>query len=384
MADVFIEGPDATKLLAWSSANNYEKFAVGQAKQYVSVSSDGNLIQDGILVRLDDNHYNLIGIGTAATWVAYLAQQGGYDVNLTFDPPSSYREGPPTLFRYQVQGPNAGEMLAKLFGDQLDEIKFFHFREVTLDGHKFNALRHGMAGQAGFEFFGPWESAEAVQQALLSAGEPYKIAKVGGKAYYSAGVDSGWLATPVPAIYTQAELEGFRSFASLYSYEGQGALHGSFYSPNIEDYYCSPYELGYGRSISFNHDFHGKEALEASKGRADLRQKVTLVWNAEDVKRVFGADHDFILSYTKDRVEDDGALVGISQYATYMDPSGTVHSLALVAKDKAEPGTELTVLWGQHPGPNAEAGLVPSFEKIRATVASAPYNEVARTSYRAH
>lgn len=380
MTDLYIKGPDAERLLAYCSANNYANFAVGQAKQFVSVSTDGFLIQDAILVRLAEDHFDLIGIGTAHNWVAYHANAGGYDVELTWDLTSAYRQGDPSVFRYQVQGPHAGALLEELFGEQLDGIKFFHFREVSLDGIKFNALRHGMAGQAGFEFFGDWAHGQFVKSKLLEAGKKFDISQIGGLAYYTVGVDSGWLAAPVAAVYTQEDMKGFREATSVFSYEGMIPLHGSFYSPDIRDYYCSPYEVGYGRSISFNHQFVGREALLAARDNV-RRKKVTLVWNAEDVKRVFGPDHGLILSYTKDRVEADNDLVGISQYATYVDPAGTVHSLALVANEHAAPGTELTLLWGQHPGPGD--GPVPEFEKIRVTVAPAPYNEVARTSYRA-
>ena len=33
-------------------------------------------------------------------------------------------------------------------------------------------------------------------------------------------------------------------------------------SNNIEDYYMTPYELGYGPFVKFDHDFIGREALE--------------------------------------------------------------------------------------------------------------------------
>jgi glycine cleavage system aminomethyltransferase T len=383
MFDTVIEGPDAVRLLSNISANNYDKFAIGQAKQFIPVSPEGYLIQDGILLRLGETKFHLIGIGTAENWVRYHAQAGTYDVNLSSDPTSDYRAGAdPVLFRYQVQGPKAEGLLARLFGDQLDGIKFFHFKEVELAGRRINALRHGMAGQAGFEFFGAWKDGEFVKDQLLEAGEKDGIVPVGGRAYYTVGVDSGWLATPVPGIYTSDELKGFREFVSLYSYEGMNALQGSFYSPNIEDYYHTPFELGYGRSVSFNHDFIGRDALMAHKDRVK-RTKVTLIWNADDVKRVFGPDHDFILSYTKDRVEVGSKLIGMSEYATYMDPAGTVHSLAVIDKDHAEPGAEVTLLWGQHPGPETGPDHRDGMETIRAVVQPAPYYDYARTSYRA-
>lgn len=383
MADTVVEGPDALRLLAAISANNYEKFAVGQAKQFIAVSPDGYLVQDAIMVRMAENKFHLIGIGVADNWVRYHAQAGGYDVTISGDPTSDYRGGAnPVLYRYQVQGPKAEGLLNRLFGEQLDGIKFFHYKEVDLDGRKVNALRHGMAGQAGFEFFGPWEDGHFVLDRILADGEKDKIVQVGGRAYYTVGVDSGWLATPIPGIYSSDELQGYREFVSLYSYEGMNALQGSFYSPNIEDYYHTPFELGYGRSVSFNHEFMGREALLKHKENI-RRTKVTLIWNAEDVERVFGKDHDLILSYTKDRVEVGSKLVGMSQYATYMDPAGTIHSLAVIDKDYAEPGTEVTLLWGQHPGPQAGPDYREGFEQIRAVVQPAPYYDYARTAYRA-
>lgn len=383
MFDTVIEGPDAVRLLSDISPNNFEKFAVGQAKQFIPVSPEGYLIQDGILVRLAEDTFHLIGIGTADNWVSYHAEKGGYDVRLSKDPTSDYRGGAdPILYRYQVQGPKAEGLLNRLFGTQLDGIKFFHFKQVDLDGCKVNALRHGMAGQAGFEFFGPWKDGEFVRDRIMAEGKQDGIVPVGGRAYYTVGVDSGWLATPVAAIYTGDELKGFREFVSLYSYEGMNPLQGSFYSPNIEDYYRTPFELGYGRSVSFGHDFIGREALQQAKDNV-RRKKVTLVWNAEDVVRVFGPGQNYVLSYTKDRVESGSTLVGVSEYATFMAPAGTVHSLAVIDTDAAEPGTELTLLWGQHPGPNAPADYQENFERIRVTVQPAPYYDYARTAYRA-
>ena len=383
MFDTVIDGPDAKRLLSDISANNYEKFAIGQAKQFVAVSPEGYLIQDAILLRLAEDRFHLIGIGTAQNWVMYHAKAGDYDVQITTDPSSDFRGGAdPILFRYQVQGPKAGGLLERMFGESLDGIKFFHFREIEFAGKKFNALRHGMAGQAGFEFFGPWELGAFVKQQILEAGEADGIKQVGGLAYYMAGVDSGWLATPVAAVYTSPELQGYREFTSLYSYEGSGALQGTFYSPDIKDYYRTPYEMGYGRSVSFNHDFIGREALETMRENV-TRTKVTLVWNKEDVKRVFGDNLLAAHSYTKDRIEVEGELVGVSEYSTYMAPAGEIHSLAIIDNGHAETGTEVVILWGQHPGPGAGPDYKADFAQIRATVHPAPYTDYARTQYRA-
>jgi vanillate/3-O-methylgallate O-demethylase len=204
---------------------------------------------------------------------------------------------------------------------------------------------------------------------------------VGGLAYYTAGVVGGWLATPVPAVYTSASTADFRRYTSLFSYEGQQALHGSFYSDDVEDYYHSPYELGYGRSISFNHDFVGREAVLAAKEQVH-RQKVTLVWDPDEVAALFGADPGFFLSYTKDRVEVGSELVGLSEYTTYLDYAGRIHSIAVVDADHAAPGTPVQVVWGEHPGPGTAPDVDLGFSRIRAVVQPAPFDTFARSEYR--
>ncbi|MET7975511.1 aminomethyl transferase family protein [Streptomyces mirabilis] len=382
MYDMFIEGPDATRLLADLGANNFENFAVGQAKQYIPVTRDGNIVTDGILSRDAENTYTLSGIPTAQHWVRYHGEQGGYDVTYVTDPSSAFRKsGDPKLFRYQIQGPLASELVERAFGGPLPPTKFFHSSPVTLDGRDFRALRHGMAGQAGYEFIGAWEHAEAVREALLRAGEPFGLVQVGALAYATPSVESGWVPSPVPGIYSDPELLAYRRHIALYGIEGQRPLGGSFFSENIEDYYCSPYELGYGKMISFNHDFIGRDALREAKDEV-LRKKVTLVFDADDVRKVLGDDPGFVLSYSRHRVESRSGLVGITCQSASIDPVGTVLSLTLIDQRYAEPGTEVSVVWGEHPGPGTAPNADLGFPRIRATVQPAPFNQHARTLYR--
>jgi glycine cleavage system aminomethyltransferase T len=382
MNDLFIDGPDAMKLLKAVSANDYEKFAIGQAKQFVPVTRHGDIVTDGILMRMGENSFILSGVPASQSWVRYHADRGGYDVTYRADADSANRkEGPPAMFRYQVQGPRAMEVVERALGAAPPQVKFFHSEEVTIAGRKLRAFRHGMAGQPGFELLGQWEDNDAVKQALLDAGEPSGLVQVGGLAYYTNGIESGWIPTPTPGIYSDPELEDYRKFVSLYSYEGQKPIHGSFYSNDIEDYYVSPYELGYGRSIAFNHDFIGREALEKAK-ESHTRTRVTFVFNADDVKDVMG-DPGYLLRYPRDRVEVNGEMVGLAMYTANFPRYGTLLSLGLIDKRYAEPGTEVTIAWGEHPGADAPLDAHRDFPRIRATVQPSPYDPVARTSYRA-
>lgn len=384
MFDTFFEGPDVTRLLAAVSANNYESFAIGQAKQFVPVTSTGNIITDGILLREGEERYTLSGIPAAQNWVKYHAETGGYDVSFTTDPSSAFRGGgDPRLFRYQIQGPQARDLVERAFGGPLPSTKFFHSTPVTLAGRTVRALRHGMAGQAGYEFIGEWQDAKPVKDALMLAGEPLGLVHVGALAYASASVESGWIPSPIPAIYTDPDLADYRRYVGLFSVEGQRPLHGSFYSESIEDYYCTPYELGYGKSISFNHDFIGREALQKAKDET-RRVKVTLEFDADDVRSAMGVDPGFVLSYSRHRVEIGAGsdLVGLTYQSGSIAPVGSILSLALVDQRNAEPGTAVSVVWGDHPGPGTAPDADLSFPRIRATVHPAPYEGYARTQYR--
>jgi vanillate/3-O-methylgallate O-demethylase len=383
MRDLFIDGPDATHLLSDYSANNFESFAVDQAKQFVPVTENGHIVTDGILMRDGPDSYVLSGPPASQSWILFHGQKGGYDVEFRDDPDSEFRPGggDPVLFRYQLQGPRALDVVAKAFGGPLPQTKFFHATPVTLDGRHFRAFRHGMAGQPGYEFIGDYADGAFVKEALVEAGEEFGLVQVGGLAYSTNGIESGWIPTPTPGIYTDPRLREYREWLPVFSYEGQKPLHGTFFSPNIEDYYVSPWELGYGRSIALNHDFVGRDALERARDEVH-RTKVTLVLDPDDVRAAFDGDPDFFLSYARYRIERDDELVGMTFYTGHIAPLDRVLALSLVDERAAEPGTEVTLVFGEHPGgdvaPDADLG----FDRIRATVQPAPYNAFARDQYR--
>ncbi len=381
MWDLWIEGPDAQRLLMEHSANNYQNFAVGQAKQFVPVTARGNLITDGILMRDGEERYNLSGVPASQSWIRYHGETGGYDVEMRVDPDSGLRkQGEPILFRYQLQGPNALALTEAIFGGPLPVTRFFHSTPVSLGGRNFRAFRHGMAGMPGYEFIGDWKDAAFVKDAILKAGEAFGLVHVGGKAYYTNGIESGWIPTPTPGIFTDPELAAYRDWLSVFSYEGQKPLHGSFYSDNIEDYYVSPFELGYGKSIAFNHDYVGREALERAK--LDYRRrKVTLVFHKDDAARVFGQP-DYFNTYGRYRLEAGGKMVGMSFQTGLIGPLDSILSLALVDADYAAPGTLLDFVWGEHSGPGSDPSADHGLQRVRAMVAPSPYNEHARTEYR--
>ena len=118
---------------------------------------DGYVIGDVILFHLAENSFNMVGRIPVLNWVRYHAETGGYNVKVTLDERSAARPDPfnRKSYRFQIQGPNAVKVMEKATGKPAPELKFFHMTSTTIAGKPVRALRHGMAGQAGYELFGP-------------------------------------------------------------------------------------------------------------------------------------------------------------------------------------------------------------------------------------
>src|SRR5437773_3701138 len=173
MTDMYVAGPGAIKLFSGLGVKSFKSFEVGRGKQFVSCNYDGYVIGDVILIRLDQNLFNLVGRASVHNWVQYHAETSGYDVRLERDERAAVRQGPIVRksYRYQIQGPNAMKLMEKVSGKPAPNIRFFDGCGFTIAGREVRALRHGMAGQPGFELYGPWAEGEAVRTALIDAGQ---------------------------------------------------------------------------------------------------------------------------------------------------------------------------------------------------------------------
>ncbi len=397
MADLYVEGPDALKLLSHLGINSVKGFAVDKAKQFVPVTPEGYVIGDVILFYLAENKFNLVGRAPTLNWVQYHAETGGYDVKTELDQRWAMRsDGKRKAYRFQVQGPLAMKVMEKALGTTPPELKFFNMTTVTIAGRAVRALRHGMAGQPGFELFGPWEEGEEVRQALIAAGEEFGMRLCGGRAYSSNTLESGWIPSPLPAIYTGESMKAYRDWLPAKGYEATCSIGGSFVTDNIEDYYLTPWDLGYGPFVKFDHDFIGREALEA-KAQVPQRKKVTLALESEDVLRVMssafskGGDRAKYMEFPSavyamhpfDKVlTPNGDLAGLSTWIGYTQNEGKMLSLAMLDAEHAVPGTRVSLLWGEENGGTKKLTVEPHVQtEIRAVVAAVPYTEAARDAY---
>ncbi|KUR79594.1 aminomethyltransferase family protein [Novosphingobium sp. FSW06-99] len=396
MTDLYVEGPDALRLLSDIGVNSFKNFVPNRAKQYVACNYDGQMIGDCICFYLAENKVLLIGRPTVQNWVEFHAKTGKYDVTTLKDVRNVENNGRRLTFRYQVQGPNAAEILERVHGGPLPLIKFFHMGEITIAGHPVRALKHGMSGEPGLELWGPAEFGPEVHAALMEAGKDLGLKAAGGRAYATSMLENGWIPSPMPAIYSGEAMKPYREYLPAKGFEAMASLGGSFVSSRIEDYYLTPWDIGYGNFVKFDHDFIGRDALERLSGQPH-RKKVTLVWKNEDVIAVLAsqfnrdkrgkylewpASNYATLPYDK-VLDAKGDMVGLSTYSGYNANLAEWVSLAMVDDAHAALGTEVTLIWGEEDGGSSKPVVERHVQMpIRATVAPAPYNATAMGAYR--
>jgi vanillate/3-O-methylgallate O-demethylase len=296
-------------------------------------------------------------------------------------------------YRFQIQGPNARQLIEKLNGGPFPDIKFFHMGQIIIGDRQVRALRHGMAGAPGLEIWGPYEEYLDVRERIIEVGKEFDLVVVGSRTYATNTLESGWIPSPLPAIYTSDAMKPYREWLSDKSYEAVCSIGGSFTSDRIEDYYLTPFEMGYGPFVKFDHDFIGREALE-KMDPATQRHKVTFAWNGEDVAKILSS---FVVgeknykyfdlplanyaSSSYDTVKMNGDDVGVSMFTGYSFNERTALSLGVVDA-RVSIGDEVAIVWGEPDGGTNKPTVEPHEQiEIRAVVSPVPYSKIVRESY---
>ena len=398
MAELTVKGPDALKLCSYLTVNSFNNFQPNRAKQMVPCSHDGYVIGDGILFYLDKDELLFVGRAPTVNWMQFHAESGEFKVETIRDDRSpSYPRGKMVTrrhYRYQIQGPKASQILARLNGGPLPDVKFFTMDTIKIQGQPVRCLRHGMAGEPGLEIWGPYDQYDEIREIILAAGEEFGLVQVGARAYSTNTLESGWIPSPLPAVYTGEKMRAYREWLPAHGYEATGSIAGSFVSDNIEDYYLTPYALGYGPFVKFDHDFVGREALEKLQHQPQ-RKKVTFEWHPEDLAQIYRSLFDPSMpnykymdipnfnygSSSYDAVFKGGAVVGFSMFGGTSFNERRALSLGVVDAN-IKVGEELTLLWGEENGGTGKATVERHTQlEVRVKVAPVPYARDARESY---
>jgi syringate O-demethylase/vanillate/3-O-methylgallate O-demethylase len=389
MTDVYFEGPDVRRLLSDVAVNTLSNFGANKAKQIVACNYDGHVIGDAILFGHTDNKVSVVGRPSVPNWVDFHAKTGGYDVKVTRDERTVSNNGQRMIYRYQIQGPNALDLIKSVHEGPFPDIEFFNLGDLKIAGRHVRALNHNMSRMGGLELHGPAADGPAVLEAILAAGPQFGLLRGGSRAYSTVSPESGWIPSPMPAIYSGEKMKAYREWLSADGFEACASLGGSFYSDRIEDYYQTPWDLGYGKHVKFDHDFIGREALEKMANKPQ-RRKLWLKWNNDDVLKVFASQlgHGPRFKYMEtpnayysilpfDKVLVGDRMVGLSTYTVYTSNVRQWFSLAMLDEDVAD-GSEVVVVWGEENGGSAKPIVERHVQtEIRATVSYQRLNEDA-------
>ncbi|MGI3164079.1 vanillate/3-O-methylgallate O-demethylase [Pseudooceanicola sp. 200-1SW] len=401
MDELIVEGPDAEAFLAYVGINGFKNFDLNKAKHFVPVTPAGHVIGDMIIFREREDKFVLVGRQPTANWTKFQAAIGKWNVRLFHDPRSDSRpDGERVLrthYRFQIQGPDANKIFDEINGGPVPDIKFFCVDWINIGSKRVQALRHGMAGAPGLEIWGPYKDRDYVLSTILEAAKKVGVdlRRVGSRAYSTNTVESGWIPSPLPGIYTgDGMMAEYRDWLGADAYEAVGSVGGSYVTDNIEDYYTNPFELGYGFYIGWKKDdFIGKDALTKLKDAPSNRKKVTFEWNPEDVLKVIASNFeegtpckwiDFpqpnYASSSTDMVMQGDKMVGMSMFNGYSFNERRCLSLGVVSQD-VQVGDVLTLKWGEPDDTQKTSTEKHRQADIRVRVSDTPYAKEARENY---
>lgn len=359
---LFIKGPDAVKFVSTISVNSYKNFPVGSCKHMIICNEQGMVMDHGLVMRTAEDE-----VQTYITpfYLLYRAEKDHFDVTITM---SGDEDRP---FVFQLAGPRSLEIVENYLQEDIHDLKFMRFRWFEVNGKKVRVLRMGMGGSLSYEVQGfTDETGVAVYQELLEAGKPFGLKKLGVNQYMCNHTENGFPQSTLHFPGAISQDPGYAEFMSkidFYYDEAASEPHGSW-SDNIQDYCRNPYELGWGHMVNFDHEFTGKEAL--LKIRENHREMVTLVWEPEDIMKVFHSFYeqgeepyddmpfpqDFGImgpaenKYLQNTVSKNGKVVGVSMWRTYTLYYRSTISLCCIDADQAQIGNEVEITWGERGG----------------------------------
>ncbi len=141
---VEITGPDAARFVQYLTPRNLSNCQVGQCKYVFITDNDGGIINDPVLLKLSDNHFWLsLADSDVLLWAKGVQIHSGMEVTIT----------EPDVSPLQLQGPKSQDIMRALFGNWIDDLKYYWFQECELDGIPLIVSRTGWSSELGYEIF---------------------------------------------------------------------------------------------------------------------------------------------------------------------------------------------------------------------------------------
>ena len=244
---VEITGTDAAKFVQLLTPRDLSKLSVGQCKYVLIVNNEGGILNDPILLRLNKNHFWLsLADSDVLLWAQGVAVNSGLDVKIS----------EPDVSPLQLQGPNSGKIMETLFGEDINDLKYYWLRELDLNGIPLIVSRTGWSSELGYELYlRDGSKGDELWEKIMEAGKKFEL-----KPGHTSSI---------------RRIEG-----GMLSYHADADIN------------TNPYEIGLGRLVNLDIDanFIGKEALNKINTNGIKRKQVGVIL---DCKPLTGPNTNF-------------------------------------------------------------------------------------------
>ena len=285
---VEITGPDAARFVQFLTPRDLSSCEVGQCKYVLITSAEGGIINDPVLLRLAENHFWLsLADSDVLLWAKGVQVHSGLDVTI--------RE--PDVSPLQLQGPKSRDIMCALFGDWVQNLRYYRCQEVDLDGVPLVISRTGWSSELGYEIFlRDGTLGDALWERIMSVGAP--------------------LGLHVGHTSTIRRIEG-----GMLSYVTDMTIDNN------------PYEMGLGRLVNLDMpaDFIGKAALRAIRDAGVHQLCVGLEIGGEPLAQPNGSHWPVLV---------DNHQVGKITSAVYSPRLKRNIALAMLQREHTEVGCE--------------------------------------------
>ncbi|WP_299653016.1 dimethylsulfoniopropionate demethylase [uncultured Tateyamaria sp.] len=164
---VELRGPDAGRLMQMLTPRDLRRMLPGQCYYVPIVDETGGMLNDPVAVKLSEDRWWIsIADSDLLLWVKGIAN--GYRLDVLVDEPD--------VSPLAVQGPKADDLMQRVFGERVRDIRFFRFDMFQFEGCDLAIARSGYSKQGGFEIYVP-DSAQGMPlwNALFDAGEDLQV-----------------------------------------------------------------------------------------------------------------------------------------------------------------------------------------------------------------
>ncbi len=238
---VEITGPDAYKFIQLLTPRDLSNLKVGQCKYVLIINNEGGILNDPVLLRLAENHFWLsLGDSDILLWAQGVAVNSGLNVKIT----------EPDVSPLQLQGPNSGKIMQKLFGEDIKDLKYYWLRELELDGIPLVVSRTGWSSELGYELFlRDGSKGNLLWEKIMEAGKDFGL-----KPGHTSSI---------------RRIEG-----AMLSYHADADIN------------TNPFEVGLDRLVNLDTDinFVGKNALKKIKANGIKRKQIGLIIDCDPLE----------------------------------------------------------------------------------------------------